>query len=160
MKLIIAAIGASKAGPLRDLADDYAARARRAGPTIGFDGPVIFEGDAGKGLQGAARLNAESALLEKYAGGADVRVALDERGRNMSSQAFAEKLAHWRDDGRRGAAFLLGGADGHAQQTRAAADLELSFGAATWPHQLARVMLCEQIYRAITILCGHPYHRE
>lgn len=87
-------------------------------------------------------------------------VALDERGQDLSSTALAQKLATWRDSGTREVRFLLGAADGHDEATRASADLLLAMGRATWPHMLARAMLAEQLYRASTILDGHPYHRE
>lgn len=86
-------------------------------------------------------------------------VLLDERGRDVTSQEFAELLARWRDDGIREARFVLGAADGHSPEERAGADLLLAFGKATWPHLLARAMLAEQLYRATTIIAGHPYHR-
>ncbi|MCG2842678.1 23S rRNA (pseudouridine(1915)-N(3))-methyltransferase RlmH [Sandaracinobacter sp. RS1-74] len=87
-------------------------------------------------------------------------VVLDERGTALSSQAFAAKLGHWRDEGVRETRFLIGPADGHSAETRAAADLCLALGPATWPHLLARAMLAEQLYRAWSILVGHPYHRD
>ncbi|WP_199555712.1 23S rRNA (pseudouridine(1915)-N(3))-methyltransferase RlmH [Sandaracinobacteroides hominis] len=87
-------------------------------------------------------------------------VALDERGAAVSSAALAAKLGQWRDEGVRDVRFLLGPADGHTAETRAAADLVLAFGPATWPHMLARAMLAEQLYRAWSIITGHPYHRE
>lgn len=86
-------------------------------------------------------------------------VALDAAGDNLSSSELASCLARWRDAGRRGATFLIGGADGLPQQLLARAELRLAFGRATWPHRLVRVMLAEQLYRAATILSGHPYHR-
>jgi 23S rRNA (pseudouridine1915-N3)-methyltransferase len=86
-------------------------------------------------------------------------VLLDERGKNLSSEELAEIMGRWRDDGMREARFVLGAADGHSKQARAEADLLLAFGKATWPHLLARAMLMEQLYRATTILAGHPYHR-
>jgi len=86
-------------------------------------------------------------------------VLLDQRGKAMSSQDFAQLLGRWRDDGIREARFVLGAADGHSKDERAKADLLLAFGPATWPHLLARAMLMEQIYRATSILAGHPYHR-
>ncbi|MEA1072089.1 23S rRNA (pseudouridine(1915)-N(3))-methyltransferase RlmH [Sphingomonas sp. LY29] len=89
-----------------------------------------------------------------------VRIVLDERGKAMSSADFADRLGAWRDGGRREARFLIGAADGHDEAERDGADLLLSFGAATWPHMLARAMLAEQLYRATAILAGHPYHRE
>lgn len=89
-----------------------------------------------------------------------VTIVLDERGQALASRALAERLAHWRDAGMREARFLIGAADGHAEATRAHADLLLSFGPATWPHLLVRAMLAEQLYRATAILANHPYHRE
>lgn len=87
-------------------------------------------------------------------------VVLDERGRAMASTELATHLGRWRDEGVREVRFLLGPADGHDAATRAQADLLLAFGPATWPHLLARAMLAEQLYRAWSILGGHPYHRE
>ena len=89
-----------------------------------------------------------------------VVILLDEKGEQLSSMAFADKLGRWRDDGRREARFLIGAADGFGETERAAADLLFAFGKATWPHMLARAMLAEQLWRATSILAGHPYHRE
>jgi 23S rRNA (pseudouridine1915-N3)-methyltransferase len=86
-------------------------------------------------------------------------VLLDERGRALASEELADLLGRWRDEGVREARFVLGAADGHTRAERAAADLLLAFGPATWPHLLARAMLLEQLYRATSILAGHPYHR-
>jgi 23S rRNA (pseudouridine1915-N3)-methyltransferase len=87
-------------------------------------------------------------------------ILLDERGKAMSSEDFAALLGRWREDGVREARFMVGAADGHSDDERAAADLLLAFGPATWPHLMARAMLMEQLYRATTILVGHPYHRS
>ena len=89
-----------------------------------------------------------------------VTVLLDETGEQLGSLAFAERLRAWRDDGRREVRFLVGGADGFGDAERAASDLILAFGKATWPHLLARAMLAEQLWRATSILANHPYHRE
>jgi len=89
-----------------------------------------------------------------------VTILLDEKGRQLGSQAFAQKLEAWRDGGKREARFLIGGVDGFGDGDRAQADLLLAFGAATWPHLLARAMLAEQLWRATSILANHPYHRE
>lgn len=89
-----------------------------------------------------------------------VTIALDERGEALSSLQLAKALERWRDNGKREARFLIGGADGHDEGERSAADLLLSFGPATWPHLLARAMLAEQLFRATSILANHPYHRE
>jgi 23S rRNA (pseudouridine1915-N3)-methyltransferase len=87
-------------------------------------------------------------------------VLLDERGKPLSSEDFAGLLGRWRDDGVREARFLIGAADGHGERARGTADLLLGFGAMTWPHLLARAMLAEQLWRATSILAGHPYHRS
>ena len=89
-----------------------------------------------------------------------VAILLDERGRALGSMALARQLERWRDDGKREARFVLGGADGHSDSERDSADLLLSFGPATWPHLFARAMLAEQLFRATSILANHPYHRE
>ena len=86
-------------------------------------------------------------------------VLLDERGKALASEKFAETLGRWRDEGVRETRFVIGAADGHSEQERSEADLLLAFGPATWPHLLARAMLMEQLYRATSILAGHPYHR-
>ena len=88
------------------------------------------------------------------------RVLLDESGEVLASSAFAATLGRWRDDGVREARFEIGAADGFDDADRAGADLLLSFGRATWPHLLARAMLAEQLFRAVSILANHPYHRE
>ena len=96
-----------------------------------------------------------SALLpEKY-----VLVALDERGNNVDSASFARHLGRWRDQSVANTIFVIGGADGLSPELQRKAKLRIAFGSATWPHQMVRVMLLEQIYRAATILAGHPYHR-
>lgn len=87
-------------------------------------------------------------------------VLLDERGKDLTSREFATILERWRDEGVREARFVLGAADGHSREERAEADLLVAFGKATWPHLLARAMLAEQLYRATTIIAGHPYHRD
>ena len=86
-------------------------------------------------------------------------VLLDERGRQMTSEEFAALLGRWRDDGVREARFLIGAADGHGEAARGKADLLIAFGAMTWPHMMARAMLAEQLWRATSIIAGHPYHR-
>jgi 23S rRNA (pseudouridine1915-N3)-methyltransferase len=88
-----------------------------------------------------------------------VIAVLDQRGEDLDSAGFAGQLKNWRADNRTDAVFVIGGADGLAPALRDKANLRLSFGAATWPHQLVRIMLLEQLYRAVTILSGHPYHR-
>ncbi len=158
MRLSLAAIGRLRAGPEFDLIEDYAKRIRGSGRAIGVTQFDIREFEAPKGLSGLQRQERESAMLLEAAGKAR-RVALDEGGETLSSEAFARRLGRWRDDGADDIVFLIGGADGHHPSLTDGADLVLAFGKATFPHLLVRVMLVEQIYRAVTILSGHPYHR-
>lgn len=158
MKITIAAVGRLKAGPERALFDRYVERAERAGRSLGFtfERREFPESNA---RQADARKDGEAeALMAGLSTGALV-VALDERGRSLDSETFAARLSAWRDAGTRDVAFLIGGADGLAGSALDRADLKLGFGAMTWPHQIARIMLAEQLYRAVTILSGHPYHR-
>ncbi|MEE8272998.1 MAG: 23S rRNA (pseudouridine(1915)-N(3))-methyltransferase RlmH, partial [Alphaproteobacteria bacterium] len=113
-----------------------------------------------KRLSGEALTRHEADLLLGAVPSGATVVALDEAGRDLSSGEFAVRLAGWRDGGVRDVAFLIGGADGHGEAVRGRADLTLAFGRATWPHLMVRAMLAEQVYRAQTILDGHPYHRD
>lgn len=155
MRLHVCAVGRMRAGPERDLFDDYVQRADRTGRALGL-GPVTLSEVEDKKGGGAP---AEAALLERALPQGALRVALDERGTVLSSPRFAQKIANWRDSGRGDLAFVIGGADGIDPALRASMDFSLSFGAMVWPHMLARAMLAEQIYRATTILAGGPYHR-
>lgn len=152
MRLTVAAVGrAPRAGPLTDLFEEY----RRRCPW-----PIRLVEVATRSRLPPERIKAEEArlLLEAVPAGAPV-VALDERGANLASEALAARLGAWRDSGRRDVACLIGGPEGLDPAVLERADLTLAFGAATWPHLLVRVMLAEQLYRAATILAGHPYHR-
>ncbi len=155
MRVHICAVGRMKAGPERDLLDDYLTRFDRTGRALGLGPATMHEVEDRKG----GGMAAEAALLDRALPKGAVLVALDERGKVMTSPAFADHVARWRDDGRGDLAFVIGGADGLAPDLRARADLKLSFGAMVWPHMLARVMLAEQLYRAASILAGSPYHR-
>lgn len=159
MRLLIAAIGRHKNVPEAALIEDYAARLRHGGRGVGFLGFDIDEIDAPKIADPRRRAAREWELLSAAVPEGAKRVILDERGKAVSSEAFANLIASWRDAGVPAAAFLIGGADGHSEPARKSADLLLAFGPQTWPHMLARAMLCEQLYRAMTILSGHPYHR-
>ncbi|MEM9138647.1 MAG: 23S rRNA (pseudouridine(1915)-N(3))-methyltransferase RlmH [Pseudomonadota bacterium] len=155
MRLDLIAVGRLKAGPEADLVRGYAARATAAGRALAL-GPVdITEIDERKARD---RAQQSDRLAEAVPAGAAM-ILLDERGKTLSSEAFSALLAAERDAGRPGLAFLIGGADGHSPDLRQRADRMLSFGPMVWPHVLARVMLAEQLYRAISILGGSPYHR-
>ena len=159
MRLIIAAIGRLKEGAERDLYDRYTARFDAAGRALGL-GPIkLAEIGEARGATPDLRKADEAQRLLKATGSADVTVALDERGRSLSSEAFAQWIAERRDGGAKTLAFLIGGPDGHSTEALKPATLKLSLGTMTLPHGLARVVLAEQLYRAATILAGHPYHR-
>ncbi|MEO0360149.1 MAG: 23S rRNA (pseudouridine(1915)-N(3))-methyltransferase RlmH [Pseudomonadota bacterium] len=153
MRIRIVAVGRQKGGPEAALTQDYLARFDAAGRTLGLGPAAVTEVEDRKRV-GESRLLLEAAPKDAWL------VALDERGRTMSSRGFATLLAAKRDEGRREAAFLIGGADGHDDALRGRADLLLSFGEMVWPHMLARAMLAEQLYRAASILAGAPYHRD
>jgi 23S rRNA (pseudouridine1915-N3)-methyltransferase len=159
MRLVIAAVGRLKAGPDRELAERYRERLAKAGRPLGFTAVEIAEIAESRAPRAPDRRVEEAAALKKAAPADAVRVALDAQGQALTSEEFAARLGQWRDGGRAGVSFVIGGADGLAPALKQQADLCLSFGAATWPHQLVRIMLLEQLYRAATILAGHPYHR-
>jgi len=154
MRITILAVGRMRPGPERSLYDDYVLRFDRAGKALGL-GPVdLREVEAKKG-----GMAAEADLLGRQVPEGATLVALDERGRQISSPDFAACLGGWRDDGVRDLALLIGGADGLEAGLRDRAALRLSLGKMVWPHMLVRVMLAEQLYRAASILAGSPYHR-
>ena len=155
MKILVAAVGRMKPGPEHSLVDDYLARAGQTGRALGLGPFSVSEIDERKARDAPAQ---SARLIEAIPPGAWA-IALDERGEPLSSDDFAGLLARLRDEGTPATAFLIGGADGHAGQIRARADRLLSFGPMVWPHMLARVMLAEQLYRAVSILAGTPYHR-
>lgn len=155
MRLHICAVGRLRAGPERDLVDDYMRRVDRTGRPLGI-GPVSeheVEDKKGGGMM------AEADLLARAVPTGAMIVAMDERGTLISSPDFAATLAKWRDGGHQDVAFVIGGADGIAPVLRDRAEVSISFGKMVWPHMLVRVMLAEQLYRATTILGGGPYHR-
>jgi 23S rRNA (pseudouridine1915-N3)-methyltransferase len=152
MRLTVAAVGRWKAGPERGLFEHYARRIK-----FPFE---LKEVEEKKKRHPAALKKREGELLLAKAPAGAVIVALDEKGKPLSSAALAKKLGAWRDDGIRDVVFMIGGADGLDGTVKKRADLRLSFGAVTWPHLLIRGLLAEQIYRAESILSGHPYHRE
>ena len=155
MRVHLCAVGRLRAGPKRDLIDDYLMRFDRTGRPLGLGPALEHEVEDRKN----AGMAAEADLLARAVPAGAVLVTLDERGKVLSSPEFAAQLARWRDDGRQDLAFVIGGADGIDPALRTRADFSISFGAMVWPHLLVRVMLAEQLYRAATILGGGPYHR-
>ena len=145
-----------KSGPERDLVDIYAERGTATGRAIGL-GPVSEQEIDNRALSTAS--DESRALAASLPAGCKL-VLLDERGKALASRDFARKLEAWRDDGVRETVFAIGGADGHDRSQLPPPDLVMAFGPAVWPHKLVRVMLAEQIYRAVSILAGTPYHRD
>lgn len=158
MRVTIAAVGRMKAGPERELLDRYLDRAAKQGRALGVTKVEVREIPESRAARAEDRKAEEAEAL--LAGVADTAwvIVLDETGATRTSQAFADDLAARLAEGRDWA-ILIGGADGHGPTALARADLRLAFGAMTWPHQIVRILAAEQIYRATTILAGHPYHR-
>jgi len=160
MRLLIAAVGRLKQGPEHDLAAHYAERIETAGRSHAFGPLAIAELVEGRGATVDLRKADESKRLLAAVAKAELLVTLDEAGKPLGSRAFAEFLRSHRDAGCPQLAFAIGGPDGHGPEIRRKAANVLSLGAMTLPHGLARIILLEQIYRAVTILGGHPYHRD
>lgn len=159
MKVTIAAVGRLKAGPERMLCERYLDRAGQAGARLGLafavrEYPEHPAGDA------ATRKDREAAAILGGLPAKSTLIALDEHGKTLDSRGFAGRIAASRDAGVADLVFAVGGADGLGSAVLDRAALKLAFGAMTWPHQLVRLMLAEQLYRAVTILSGHPYHRD
>ena len=152
MRYKIAAVGQMRSGPLRDLSQEYLKRL-----TAKVD---ILEFDAAQDGSPFQRKVKEAKALKSALSGCTVYIALDERGKSLTSPQFADLLQDHMNQGHSTIGFCLGGPDGLDESLRVSASYVLSFGAMTWPHMMARVMLLEQIYRAQQILAGHPYHRS
>ncbi|MBO6640198.1 MAG: 23S rRNA (pseudouridine(1915)-N(3))-methyltransferase RlmH [Roseitalea sp.] len=161
MQLIVFAVGRMKNGPERELTGRYLGRLEKAGPSVGltFSGVTeIAESRAGDADRRKADEGAHCLSLAEDRSTA--LVAFHEGGKMLSSEDFANWIARQRDDGRKRALFAIGGPDGHARAVLGKADLAISLGRMTWPHQIARILVAEQLYRAASILAGHPYHRH
>jgi 23S rRNA (pseudouridine1915-N3)-methyltransferase len=159
MRIIVISIGRLKQGPERELAERYRERFEDIGRKLGFRGLEVHEIPESRARDAATRIAEEAAAISAATPAKSALVALDERGDNIDSTAFARHLGRWRDEQVANTIFAIGGADGLSPDLRRMAKLSVAFGAATWPHQMVRVMLLEQLYRAATILAGHPYHR-
>lgn len=159
MRLVIAAIGRLKQGPERELAAMYCKRAQATGRALGLRDVEIVEIRESRADDAERRRLEESIAIANIVPERAKIVLLDEHGENIGSAGLAALLQAWRAEDRPAACFIIGGADGLASSLSERASLKLAFGAATWPHQLVRIMLLEQIYRSISILAGHPYHR-
>ncbi len=162
MRMTLIAVGRAKPGPVRDLYDHYAERLDQGGRGL-LGGLTLREVEERRPLPPEELKRREAELLLGALGarakGARL-IALDERGKTLASSDFAALLGRWRDDGVAELAFVIGGAGGLDDSVRQAAALTLALGPMTWPHLLTRALLAEQLYRAQSILAGHPYHRE
>jgi 23S rRNA (pseudouridine1915-N3)-methyltransferase len=156
VRVCLIAVGRLRAEPEQALAQDYIARAGAAGRALGLHPFDLIEVDA----KTPPDPRKDATALLKATPDDGIKVLFDERGQDLTSRAFAEKIAAWRDQGAPNLSFWIGGADGAAQGLRDQADMKLAFGRWTWPHKLVRVMAAEQIYRAVTILSHSPYHRD
>ena len=159
MRLSVVAVGHARGTPEGTLTDLFLDRAAKMGRNMGFMAVAAEEVAVSKLREARARMEDEAERLSaRVADGAHV-VLLDARGKGMTSEAFADMLGALRDAGTRDIAFVIGGPDGLAPLPGKKSGRSLAFGPQTWPHLLVRAMLAEQLYRALTILAGHPYHR-
>ena len=159
MRLAIIAIGKLKQGPERELAQRYHERFDDTGRKLGFRGLIVHEIAESRARETPTRISEEASAIAALIPDRAAIIAMDERGDNIDSATLATTLGRWRDESVPDTIFMIGGADGLSPELRRKAKMRIAFGAATWPHQMVRVMLLEQIYRAATILAGHPYHR-
>lgn len=159
MRLVVAAVGQMKAGPERELFARYAERATAGGRTLGLGPLVVRELSESRARRPEDRKAEEARALLACIESGGRAIALDETGKAIASAQFAALVRRLREEGTKALTFFIGGADGLDPTVRAACEATISFGAMTLPHQLVRVVLAEQIYRATTILSGHPYHR-
>jgi 23S rRNA (pseudouridine1915-N3)-methyltransferase len=159
LRVSLITVGRLKPGPERSIAQDYLTRAEGLGRKCGISRFGITEFAESQASSPAARMAEEARLVLAAVPPKGFSVVLDERGKALASEAFADLLRRHLDGGTPDISFLIGGPDGHAPGIRENAGLLLSFGPMTWPHRLVRVMLLEQLYRALTIIAGHPYHR-
>jgi 23S rRNA (pseudouridine1915-N3)-methyltransferase len=159
MRITVVAVGRLKAGPERELAERYAKRFTDGAKALGLSGPVMRELAESQARSTPERKAQEAAAILSALPGDGAVIRLDERGAMLDSAEFAEMIRKARDGGQKNLSFVVGGADGIGGDLAARAPQALCFGKMTVPHQLARVLLLEQLYRAATLLSGHPYHR-
>ncbi len=159
MRLQVLSIGRLKAGPEKTLAEDYQTRLEGLGRKAGITRLTVSDFAESQAQTAAQRQDDESKVLAAALAPKALTLVLDERGKSLPSEAFSQLLQRHLDQGTQDLAFLIGGPDGHTAETRQKAGQLISFGPMTWPHRLVRVMLFEQIYRAVTIMVNHPYHR-
>lgn len=160
MRLYIASIGRLKAGAEKTLADDYADRINAMGKKAGISNLKIGEWPESQNATADQRMRDEAQILWAAVPAAATNIVLDERGKSHSSEEFAGLIRKCADQGVGDLVFMIGGPDGHTPETRTKASHIIALGPMTWPHRLLRIMLLEQIYRSVTIMVNHPYHRS
>jgi 23S rRNA (pseudouridine1915-N3)-methyltransferase len=158
LRLSLLAVGRLKSGPERELVERYRQRIEGLGRNLGMAGLDIAELPESRARRDDDRRTEEAAALLERAG-TSALIVFDERGKSPSSEAFADRIRQWRDGGTAGLACVIGGPDGLDPQILQRARMVVSFGALTMPHQIVRALVAEQLYRALTIIAGHPYHR-
>jgi 23S rRNA (pseudouridine1915-N3)-methyltransferase len=159
MRISLFAVGRLKTGPEKELASRYLDRFAKAGPAVGLELTRLLEISESRASNPDTRKKEEASALEKALPEGCILLLLDERGKTLDSEAFAGLLGRHRDNGKRDLMIAIGGADGLDPELRSRADHVLNLGSMTWPHQIVRILIAEQLYRAVTILSGHPYHR-
>lgn len=159
MKLSLHAVGRMKNGPERELFARYFDRASASGKQQGIHPIGVKEYSESKAQRGPDRKRQEADEILGQIDASSFVIALDERGKTLSSPDFANLIARARDDGAKEVVFVIGGADGLDDAVRKRAQRTIAFGAMTWPHQIVRVLAAEQVYRAISIMGNHPYHK-
>ena len=159
MEILVAAVGRLKAGPEAELCARYLDRAKKTGRNLGLRGFEVFETSESRASRAADRVAEEQAALLAVVSNAGQKICLDPGGEIVDSEAFAGVIGASAGSAVPSIGFVIGGPDGLGANILAAADRRWSFGRLTWPHQIARILLAEQLYRATTILSGHPYHR-
>jgi 23S rRNA (pseudouridine1915-N3)-methyltransferase len=159
MRIQVGAVGRLKPGPERKLADAYLERTIGLGRGAGISPVTIAEIAESRAATADLRMTDEATRLRAGLPDEAMTIALDGGGRDVTSEEFAALIGRWRDGGTATLAFFIGGPDGLSADIKATAGYRLAFGRMTWPHRLARIMLLEQIYRSVTILVNHPYHR-
>lgn len=159
MRISLFAVGRLKSGPEKDLASRYLDRFSKAGPAVGLEFSRLIEVPESRASNADTRKKEEAAILQKYLPEGGLLVLLDERGKSMDSESFAQMIDRFNDSGKRDMLIAIGGADGLDPELQSRADAVVNLGIMTWPHQLVRILIAEQLYRAVTIIAGHPYHR-
>lgn len=159
MRISLFAVGRLKSGPEKDLASRYLERFSKAGPAVGLEFLRLIEVPESRASNADTRKKEEAANLQKSLPEGGLLVLLDERGKSLDSESFAQMIGRFNDSGKRDMLIAIGGADGLDPELQSRADAVVNLGIMTWPHQLVRILIAEQLYRAVTIIAGHPYHR-